>query len=159
MHTEEEEWKIIYSGRGLRAHTQQHFSAPNISYSAEGVCTSVLFINPRRACARVTVVGLCVFVCLSVTTFSPTSRNKTAKKRYVRLHRYTSLILKLAIFVKVLLSKVMAWKSQQANKYVLTVTSYGADGGIFRQKFSKIEPFLVLSKSNGRLQASKAASY
>ena len=69
-------------------------------------------INPQRACARVTVVVLCVCVCLSVclsvTTFSPTSRNKTAKKRYVWLYRYTSLILKLAIFVKVLHSKVMA---------------------------------------------------
>ena len=43
-------------------------------------------INPRRACARVTVVGLCVCVCvcvcvcLSVTTFSPTSCIKMAKK-------------------------------------------------------------------------------
>ena len=43
------------------------------------------FINPRRACAaRVTVVVLsfCLSVCLSVTTFSATTRNKTANKRY-----------------------------------------------------------------------------
>ena len=44
-----------------------------------------LFINPRRACAvRVTVVVLsfCLSVCLSVTTFSAATRNKTANKRY-----------------------------------------------------------------------------
>ena len=42
-------------------------------------------INPRRACAaRVTVVVLsfCLSVCLSVTTFSAATRNKTANKRY-----------------------------------------------------------------------------
>ena len=34
------------------------------------------FINPRRACAaRVTVLGLCPSVCLSVTTFSAARRN------------------------------------------------------------------------------------
>ena len=38
-------------------------------------------INPRRACAaRVRVVILSV--CLSVTTFSATTSNKTANKRY-----------------------------------------------------------------------------
>ena len=64
---------------------------------------------------------VCVCVCLSVTTFPPTSRNKTAKKRYVRLHHYTSLILKRAIFVKVLCSKVMALKaSEQANMQMST---------------------------------------
>ena len=44
----------------------------------------VLIINPRRACAaRVTVVVLsfCLSVCLSVTTFSAATRNKTANKR------------------------------------------------------------------------------
>ena len=61
------------------------------------------------------VVGLCL--CLSVCPFSPTSRNKTAKKRYVRLCRYTSLILKLAIFVKVLrtimgVTKYQQWKER-----------------------------------------------
>ena len=47
-------------------------------------------------------------VCLSVTTFSATTRNKAAKKRYQRVQYYTGLILKMAIFVKVLRSKVMA---------------------------------------------------
>ena len=71
------------------------------------------FINPRRACAAsVTVLGLCLSVCLSVvlsvTTFSATTRNKAAKKRYQRVQCYTGLIFKMAIFVKVLRSKVMA---------------------------------------------------
>ena len=53
---------------------------------------------------------------LSVTTFSATTRNKPAKKRYQRVQCHTGLILKMAIFVKLLHSKVMAWKpSEQAN--------------------------------------------
>ena len=44
-------------------------------------------INPRRACvARVTVLGL------SVTTFSATTRNKAAKKRYQRVQCHTGFI-------------------------------------------------------------------
>ena len=40
-----------------------------------------IIINPRRACtARVTVVVLSF--CLSVTTFSAATSNKTANKRY-----------------------------------------------------------------------------
>ena len=40
-------------------------SNPNVPIFLPRVCTLVLFINPRRACAaRVTVVVLCV--CLSV---------------------------------------------------------------------------------------------
>ena len=72
-------------------------------------------INPRRACAaRVTVLGLsfCLSVCPSVrlsgTTYSGTTRNKAAKKRYQRVQCHTGLIFKIAIFVKVLRSKVMA---------------------------------------------------
>ena len=44
----------------------------------------------------------------SVTTLSATTRNKAAKKRYQRVQYHTGLILKMAIFVKVLRSKVMA---------------------------------------------------
>ena len=40
-------------------------------------------INPRRACAaRVTVVGLCVCVCLSVYDYSRTAGCETAYERY-----------------------------------------------------------------------------
>ena len=76
---------------------------------------TLAFINPRRACAaRVTVLGLSfhlsvrLSVCLSVTTFSPATRNKTAKKRYQRVQCHTGFILKIAFLVKMLRSKVMA---------------------------------------------------
>ena len=68
-------------------------------------------INPRRACsARVTVLGLSVLpsVRLSGTPYSGTTRNKAAKKRCQRVQCHTGLIFKIAIFVKVLRSKVMA---------------------------------------------------
>ena len=87
------------------------------SPTAKHTCTCTMYvaahtvINPRRACAaRVTVLGLsfCPSVRLSVTTFSATTRNKAAKKRYQRVQCHTGLILKRAIFVKVLRSKVMA---------------------------------------------------
>ena len=52
--------------------------------------------------------SVCPSVRLSVTTFSATTRNKAAKKRYQRVQCHTGLILKMAIFVKVLRSKVMA---------------------------------------------------
>ena len=56
-------------------------------------------INPRRACAaRVTVLDR-LSVCLSVTTFSATTRNETKKERYQQIHRYTGFILKKTIFV------------------------------------------------------------
>ena len=75
-------------------------------------CDVYMFVvNPWRACAaRVTVLGLTfrLSVCLSVTTFSATTRNKAAKKRYQWVQYHTGLILKMAIFVKVLRSKVMA---------------------------------------------------
>ena len=51
---------------------------------------------------------VCKSVRLSVTTFSATTRNKAAKKRYQRVQCHTGLILKIAIFVKVLRSKVMS---------------------------------------------------
>ena len=108
-------------------------------------------------------VCVSVSVCLSVTTFSPTSRNKTAKMRYVRLHCYTSFILKLAIFPKSTAFKL--WR-EKANKLISMTCAYRDI--IWRRwsdispEISKTGPFLVLLKSNGRLQAtwhSKAASY
>ena len=47
-------------------------------------------------------------VCLSGTPYSATTRNKAAKKRYQRVQYHTVLIFKIAIFVKVLRSRVMA---------------------------------------------------
>ena len=52
---------------------------------AEMTLANVIVINPRRGAARVTVV-------LSVTTFSATTHNKAAKKRYQRVQYHTGLI-------------------------------------------------------------------
>ena len=56
---------------------------------------------------RLTVVGraihslsVCPSVCPSVTTFSPATRNKTAKKRYQRVQCHTGFILKNGFFGK-----------------------------------------------------------
>ena len=79
------------------------------------ITSQLVLINPRCACAaRVTVFGLyvcvsvCLCVCLSVTTFSAATRNETAKKRYQRIQCHTGFILKMAILIKMLRSKVMA---------------------------------------------------
>ena len=78
-------------------------------YISHGV-GSLSGVPPRACAARVTSVIPSVrpFVCLSVTTFSATTRNKAANKRYQRVQYHTGLIYKMAIFVKVLRSKVMA---------------------------------------------------
>ena len=54
------------------------------------------------------LVCVSVSVCLSVTTFSAATRNETAKKRYQRVQCHTGFILKMAILIKMLRSKVMA---------------------------------------------------
>ena len=59
-------------------------------------------INPWRMRSEgYSTWSVCLCVCLSVTTFSATTHNKAAKKRYQRL-QYS--IGKMVIFVKVLCS-------------------------------------------------------
>ena len=85
------------------------------------VCISV--INPRRACARVTVlvlsvclsvsvcVCMCVCVCVCVCVcfpYSGTSRNQAYKQQYQRLQRDTGMKYKKGFFFKTLRSEVMA---------------------------------------------------
>ena len=72
-------------------------------------------INPRRACARVTVlvlsVCLCVCVCVCVCVcfpYSGTSRNQAYKQQYQRLQRDTGMKYKKGFFFKTLRSEVMA---------------------------------------------------
>ena len=56
--------------------------------------------------------------CLSVTTFSATTRNKAAKKRYQRVQCHTGLILKIAIFVKVYTAfKSYGLKTKRTSQY------------------------------------------
>ena len=56
-------------------------------------------------------------VCPSVTTFSGTTRNKAAKKRYQQVQCHTGLILKRAIFIRVLRSKVNGVKTKRTSQY------------------------------------------
>ena len=43
------------------------------------------------------VLGLCVCVCVSGATYSLTTRNKAANKRYQWVQCYTGLVFKMAI--------------------------------------------------------------
>ena len=65
------------------------------------------------------VLGLsfCPFVCLSVTTFSATTCNKAAKKRYQRVQYYTGLILKMANFRRSTAFESYGVKTKQTSLY------------------------------------------
>ena len=71
-----------------------------------------VLVNPRRACAaRVTVVVLCVCmcVCMCVCPLIPAaSRNQAYKQQYQRLQRDTGMKFKKGFFFKTLRSEVMA---------------------------------------------------
>ena len=70
-----------------------------------------VLVNPRRACARVTVLVLsvCLSVCLCVCfPYSGTSRNHAYKQQYQRLQRDTGMKYKKGFFFKTLRSEVMA---------------------------------------------------
>ena len=73
--------------------------------------TIIIGINPRRACARVTVLVLsvCLCVCVSVCfPYSGTSRNPAYKQQYQRLQHDTGMKYKKGFFFKTLRSEVMA---------------------------------------------------
>ena len=79
--------------------------SPNTcSQIAPRVCTLVLFINPRRACAaRVTVVVLCVcmYVCMCVCPLIPAASHiGITNERYQRILRNTGIVLNFANFPK-----------------------------------------------------------
>ena len=66
-------------------------------------------INPRRACAaRVTVVGLCLSVCLCVDDYSRTTGYEAAYERYQQLQYYKGMKNNVAILLKRLRSRDMA---------------------------------------------------
>ena len=86
----------------------------------------------------------CVSVCLSVCLLplhAATSFVLMLKVRYVGVYYRLFLDFNSWIFDKTFRSKVMAWKSQYANEYILAATSYGADAVTFHQT----GPSLVLS--------------
>ena len=69
-------------------------------------------INPRRACARVTVLVLCVCVCVSVCLSVPglaaSAHVYTCNQRYSRVSRRLFLDFDSWILEKTFRSKVMA---------------------------------------------------
>ena len=87
---------------------------PNLTDKVCGLVWSlyllhVLLINPRRACARVTVLVLSVCLCVCVCfPYSGTSRNQAYKQQYQRLQRDTGMKYKKGFFFKTLRSEVMA---------------------------------------------------
>ena len=85
---------------------------------------SRLLIKPRRACAaRVTVLGLCVClsVCLSVYDYSRTTGYGAAYERYQQLQWYKGMKNNVAILLKRLCSRDMAWK--QAKKPICVMST------------------------------------
>ena len=104
--------KALTFGVGFRTivFTQKMFSIQMLLYFSQivlRVCTLILFINPRRACARVTVLVLCVCLCVCFP-YSGTSRNQAYKQQYQRLQRDTGMKYKKGFFFKTLRSEVMA---------------------------------------------------
>ena len=73
-------------------------------------------INPRRACARVTVVVscVCVSVCLSVTALAASTCVHSGHKRYTRVSRRPFLDFDSWIFEKRYRFRDIAEKSQYA---------------------------------------------
>ena len=57
-----------------------------------------MIINPRRACARVTVLVLSVCLCVCFP-YSGTSRNQAYKQQYQRLQRDTGMKYKKGFFI------------------------------------------------------------
>ena len=103
-----------------------------LSLMTVNVVVCAYFINPRRACARVTVV-VCLSVCLSVYPSVPalaaSASVETSKQRYSRVSLRLFLDSYVWSFEKTFRSKVMAWKSQYANKLELTVSRFRAVSG------------------------------
>ena len=100
---------------------------------------------------RVTVLAcvcvcVCVSVCLSVTTLAATSFISMLEIRYEQLYYGILLIFNVWIFIKMLRSEVMA-----SFAYRDSLRRYCSDPWLV---FSTTEAFKVVSKANGRLNAS-----
>ena len=61
--------------------------------------------------------SVCLSVRLSVDPYSGTTRYEAAHERYQRLQNYANLKIKMAIFLKRLCSRDMAWKQAKKPNY------------------------------------------
>ena len=64
-------------------------------------------------------------ICLLQLFLPP--RAQTGKKRHQQVQRYTGFIMKMAIFVKVLRSRVMSWKPSQQAKMLLDLEAFSEE--------------------------------
>ena len=108
--------RLIARGARIgKTHTHTHTQTDRQTDRQDKYCTLAHarrgLINPRRACARVTVLVLsvCLSVCVCVCfPYSGTSRNQAYKQQYQRLQRDTGMKYKKGFFFKTLRSEVMA---------------------------------------------------
>ena len=92
--------------------------------------------NALASYKRVSDHTECKHVCLLPPLLLYTTRNKPSKERHQRVQRYTGLILKLAIFVKVLRSKVMARNTSEKANMLISLSSPQAVFAHFRDQRS-----------------------
>ena len=71
----------------------------SVLFAAASLLFVLFFINPRRACARVTVLVLSVCLCVCFP-YSGTSRNQAYKQQYQRLQLDTGMKYKKGFFFK-----------------------------------------------------------
>ena len=94
------------------------FSSATGNPRLEQICRVAADINPRRACARVTVLGLCVCVCVSVcpacTTSPATTRNGASNRRYLP----TASAQSGKHFKYILINAPATWHSKTASYYM-----------------------------------------
>ena len=91
-------------------------------FNPRRACARVtVLVNPRRACARITVLVLSVCLCVCFP-YSGTSRNQAYKQQYQRLQRDTGMKLKRDFSLKRFVPKL--WRR------LLTSSNSGVVSGI-----------------------------
>ena len=93
-----------------------------------------------------TCLCVCVCVCLSVTTLAAASFISMLEIRHEQLYYGNLLIFNVWIFIKCFVQKL--WR------HLLTATVSGAIAAILSSFFRRQRLFKVVSKANGRLNAS-----
>ena len=126
------QWTVPYISYSPETYVVQYgTSRDSLIHNSSSTHSEEDVINPRRACARVTVVVLCV--CLSVYPSVPalaaSASVETSKQRYSRVSLRLFLDFDSWIFEKTFREKVMARKSQYANELELTVSRFRAVSG------------------------------
>ena len=107
---EEKSQLILQSAQNKKCVCQYSLHGVNDTYITQIV---TCFVNPRRACAAwVTVLGLCVSLCVSVSVclYSCTTGNGAAYERYQQLWRNKRSKNKMAILLQRRRSRSRKWR-------------------------------------------------